>query len=271
MSGHIHARERTIIVEDEPLARATLRDYSAAEGLFVVAEAADGVSAIELIDTLEPAIVFLDIELPECSGLDVLERIQSRPHVVFTTAYDQHAITAFEFEAVDYLLKPITRERFRDAVERVRRRIAATPSASGSELGSTPAPAEADHRSVNSPSRRVREALARRNEPLTRLFARIGDRLHPVLISEVSRLEAADDYVVLHVNDRRLHVAITLTQFEQRLDPTRFRRVHRQHIVNLDYIAGVVVEDRRLRLAMRDGTQVYTSRAGAHALRDLIA
>src|SRR6185503_6517380 len=114
----------SLIVEDEPLARKTLRDLIAATPwLTLVGEAADGITAIRRIDELKPQLLFLDVDLPELNGLQVLERVSHQPHVVFTTAHDNYAVPAFEFDALDYLLKPFGRERFNQTLERVRRRV----------------------------------------------------------------------------------------------------------------------------------------------------
>ena len=115
---------RTLIVEDEPLARQTLRDFIADfKWLELVGEASDGLQAIEQIEKLKPNLIFLDVQIPEVSGLEVLHRIDHKPAVVFTTAFEHYAVTAFELEALDYLQKPFGRERFRQTVERIRKRF----------------------------------------------------------------------------------------------------------------------------------------------------
>lgn len=241
---------RTVVVEDEPLARRTLRDFVAAEpALALVGEAADGAEAVRLLDALAPDLVLLDVTLPEASGLEVLDRVARRPPaVVFTTAYEQFAVAAFEREVVDYLLKPVSRARFAEAVARVMRRL-------GAGRAATPeAPPAA--------------------EPLTRVFARHGRELVPVRLAEVTRLEADGDFAALHVGGRRLLVSLSLAECARRLDPARFRRVHRSHVVNLDHVVRVTrpaEDERRLVLHLADGSRVTTSRTGARALDDLIA
>jgi two-component system LytT family response regulator len=246
---------RALIAEDEPLARRTLREFAGElEWLQVVGEAADGAEAVRLIDALAPDLVFLDVQMPELSGLEVLRRIGHDPEVVFTTAHDGYALAAFEMEALDYLLKPFGRERFRAAAERVRRRLAASESAA--------APV----------GERASAALGGAG-PLERIFVRHRDRIVPVRVDDIARLEAADDYVTVHADGRQYLVSLTLADFERRLDPTRFRRVHRAHVVNLDHVVSLRPYDdaRRLVITLRDGSEVLASRAGSGQLRGLIA
>ena len=246
---------RALIVEDEPLARQNIKDFLQDEEdwLKVIGEAADGDRAVSLIDDLRPDLVFLDVRMPGLTGLQVLESITHDPEVVFTTAYDDHAVTAFELEALDYILKPFGRERFRQMLTRVRLRL---------------------DNSLQDPHPSVREravsALKIRSvEPLRRLFVRDRrSRLIQVHIAEVTRLIGADDYVELHVGNKSYLVKITLNEFERRLDPNHFRRIHRSAIVNLDHIVSCEPIDRRLRLKLTDGAEVVASRSGSHNLRD---
>jgi two-component system, LytTR family, response regulator len=242
---------RALIVEDEPLARQVLRDYLADAGdLETVGEAADGLTAVRLIDELRPDLVFLDVRMPELSGLEVLERIRHKPAVVFTTAYDRFAVAAFEMEALDYLVKPFGRRRFQTTLQRVRRKLEGGP----------PAPSEPE---------RVRSALSGR--PLRRLFAREGDRILPIAVESIVRIEACDDYAQVHTAARSFLLHLSLTELEALLDPERFRRVHRSHILNLDHVALLEPhDDRRLVIRLKDGSRVVASRAASHRLRELI-
>lgn len=247
---------RALIADDEPLARRTLREFAGElDWMQVVGEAADGVEAVRMIDDLSPDLVFLDVQVPELSGLEVLRRIRHDPEVVFTTGHDEYALAAFELEALDYLRKPFGRERFRASAERVRRRLGAS----------------ADHAATASLDR-ARSALGG-GGPLERIFVRDRGRIVPVRVESIARLEAADDYVTVHADGREYLVNLTLTQFEARLDPARFRRVHRSHVVNLDHVVSLRPYDdaRRLVIALRDGAEVLASRAGSLDLRGLIA
>jgi two-component system LytT family response regulator len=244
------AAVRVLIVEDEPLARQKLRVLvDEVPWLACAGEAGDGSTALRLIDELEPDLVLLDIELPELDGLTVLARAEHTPAVIFTTAYDHYAVSAFELAALDYLLKPFGRERFQVAVERARRTL---------EAGAP------------STRERAQRALGARDAPLDRILVRDRGRITPVALAEIERLEAEDDYVAVIAGGRRFLVYLPLAEFERRLDARRFVRVHRSHIVNLDFVRHLVPFDAgRLQVEMRDGTRILASRARSRALRDL--
>src|SRR5260221_1568845 len=246
-----------VIVEDEPLARQTIRDFVQDEKwLKVVGEAADGYSAVSLIDELCPDLIFLDVKIPGLTGLQVLESIKPDPDVVFTTAYDDHAVTAFELEALDYILKPFGRERFRQMLARVKLRLV-----------------DSNENVERGVRERARRALKTKpTEHLLRLFVRDRrGRIVHVRIGEVTRLVGAADYLELHVHNTSHLVKITLNHFEARLDPRHFRRIHRSVIVNLDHVVSCKPIDRRLLLKISDGSEVIASRSGSRNLRDLFA
>ena len=235
---------RALIIEDEPLARQTIRDFAdGIEWLKIVGEAADGKTAIDLIDALQPELVFLDVQMPEISGLEVLNRIKYQPAVIFTTAFDQYAIDAFEYEAFDYLLKPFGRARFQNSLERVRRRFA------DNEMQSSPPPEK---------------------QLLTRIFVRSGNKIVPLKIDDIARFEADDDYVKVFAGNRSFLINQTLAELETRLDASRFCRVHRSHIINLEFIEKVESQDRRLLIILKDKTEILASRSGSQILRQII-
>jgi two-component system LytT family response regulator len=245
---------RAVIVEDEPIAREQLRELlGAVDWIECVGEAADGATAVSIIDGTKPDLVFLDIEMPELSGLEVLRRIQHDPAIVFTTAYDKFAVAAFELEAIDYLLKPFGRDRLLAALERVRR---AVREDGDSAVG-----------------RRAHEALTQMSgsEPLTRIFVRDRGRIVPIAVRDIERLEADDDYVAVYSRGRRYLVYLNLSEFEARLDPSVFLRIHRSHIVNLDCVAALSNYDAtRLQVELRDGTKLLASRTRSRELRHLV-
>jgi two-component system LytT family response regulator len=240
-----------VIVEDEPLALGVLRDLlGEVEWLRNVGEAADGPSAVDLIDDTQPDLVFLDVLLPVFSGLEVLERISHDPAVIFTTAYDRYAVAAFELAALDYLIKPFGRDRFREAVGRAERALA-QPSR----------PSAVD---------RARDAL-KAGEKLHRILVRHHGEIVPIAVEEIERLESDGDYVAVYARNRRHLVGLPLAEFEQRLDASRFLRIHRSHIVNLSYVKALVPYDgSRLEIEMRDGTRLLSSRARSKELRRLV-
>ncbi len=248
---------RALVVDDEPLARrklvALLRDAGDVE---VAGECPTGHEAIAAIRDDLVDLVFLDVQMPEVSGLDVVEAIgaERMPATVFVTAYDQYAVRAFEMHAVDYLLKPFGRERFRQAAERARQHLA--------------------NREAPALHERARAALEERGSaPLERIFVRHRDRIVPVRVDDIAHLEAADDYVTVHAGGERYLVTLALGDLERRLNPARFVRVHRSHVVNLDHVASLRPYDdaRRLVITLRDGSEVLASRAGSLELRGLIA
>ena len=214
----------------------------------VIGEAADGESAVTAIQELRPELVFLDVEMPGLLGTEVLRRIEQKPFVIFTTAFSEHAVTAFELGAADYLLKPFGPTRLAAAMERVR-----------SAMGE-PAPV--------SVFERLSGALG--SGPISRLFVRIGGALVPLPVERVSRFEADGDYVVAHTENTRHMLHLSLSRLEERLDPRQFARVHRTHIVNLDQVRAFKRDaNGNLEAEFPDGTRVPVSRARAQEIRSL--
>ena len=237
------------VVDDEPVARAALRAMLAAyDWVAVVGEAEDGEEAVIGIDALRPELVFLDVQMPELLGTDVLPRLQHRPFVVFTTAYSEHAVTAFELGAVDYLLKPFGSTRLATTMERVR-------SARG-------------ERAAVDAFERMSSALA--EGYIDRLFVRIGGAVVPLPLERVSRFEADGDYLAAHAGSARYLLHLPLIRLESRLDPRRFMRVHRAHIINLDHLRAFRRDaSGNLEAELLDGARVPVSRARAQELRSL--
>lgn len=239
-------RVRAVIAEDEELARASLRRLvSEVEWVELVGEAADGNAAVETIDRVRPDLVFLDVMLPELTGLEVLQRIQHQPMVVFTTAYERFAVTAFELEALDYLVKPFGSRRFHETMERVRRRL------QGAEG-------------------RGQKAAELPPGPLERLFARVGSRIVPVPVREVSHFQAEGDYVRAFANGASHLLYVTLAQLEERLQ-LPFLRIHRSHMINVDSVQRVERHDeRRYVVFLKDGSRIVASRSGTVALKRMM-
>ncbi|HEX7185995.1 MAG TPA: LytTR family DNA-binding domain-containing protein [Thermoanaerobaculia bacterium] len=239
---------RAVLVEDEPHARDSLREYSAeVEWLTLVGEASDGAEAVRLIDRLEPDLVFLDVCLPELSGLEVIQQIRHSPEIVFTTAYDSFALAAFEVGALDYLLKPFGRQRFHTMLQRVRRQLA---------------------ESVVPTAERARAAFG---SPLRLLFARTRDGIVPIDVRAIRHIQASGDYVEVHCETGKHLLHMSLGELASRLDPEVFFQVHRSHIVNLQAVELLRPFDaRRLLIRLRDGTEIVASRAASELLRGLV-
>ena len=238
----------TLVVDDEPVARAGLKGMlSAFDWIEVIGEAADGQSAARGIETMKPELVFLDVQMPGLLGTDVLRQINHRPFVIFTTAYSQHAVTAFELGAVDYLLKPFGPARLAAAMERVRGAIGEPSSVDAIE--------------------RLSGALG--GGPISRLFVRVGNATVVLPVDRVTRLEADGDYVVAHAGGARHLLHLSLSSLLARLDPKRFTQVHRAHVVNLDHVRAFKRDTRgNVEAELNDGTRVPVSRARAQELRN---
>lgn len=232
---------RVVVVDDEPHAREKLRRYLADDPRVEwVGEAGDGMAAVALVEEVEPDLVLLDVQMPEMDGFDVLAALEGDrlPAVVFVTAHDEHAVRAFEVQAVDYLLKPVDRTRFAEAV------------------GRALAVGASRRREV----RRVLEALPA-PRPLERFLVRSRGRMHLVPVGDVDWIGAAGNYVELHVSGAVHLVRGTLQTLEERLSPVRFARIHRSTIVNLDRIAALHPWSHGdLQVELHDGTELRLSR-----------
>ena len=216
---------RTVVIDDEPLAREGLRLHLARESdVTIVGEAADGRRAVALIPSLQPDLVFLDVQMPLLDGFEVVDALAATclPTIVFVTAYDKYAIKAFEVHAIDYLLKPFSAERFQAATRRARAEIAA--------------------RGAHDSRRRLLELIAERSgsaEHLQRFVVRSGEGYRLVPAADVASFEAQGNYVRLTTGTGHHLLRITMAELERRLDPKRFARIHRSTMVNIDRIKEI--------------------------------
>lgn len=235
---------RTLIVEDERLARARLTRLLRQRGdVEIVGSAADGDEAVELIAGARPELLLLDIQIPSRSGFDVLDSFEDDelPFVIFTTAFSEHALRAFEVHALDYLLKPFDEERLHAAIDRAVKIVRGT--------------------------RDFNEGRA----PLTRLIVREPGRILFLDAGDVDWIEAAENYVYLHAGAKKHLVRGTIKSFAERLDPARFARIHRSAIVNLARVRELVPRSAHgdYEVVMMDGTRLVASRNYAARLRAL--
>jgi two-component system LytT family response regulator len=228
---------KALVVDDEPLARRELRRLlEAFPAIQVVGEAGNVDEAQARIEQLAPDIVFLDIQMPGGSGFDLLTRLDQLPRVVFTTAYDEYAVKAFEVNALDYLLKPIEPERLAMAMRKALAAAALHPSAT--------------------------------DAPLEQLFVRDGPRCWFVPLREVSLISAEGNYVRMSWGKERPLLGRSLAALEQKLDARRFFRANRHQVFNLDFVENVELgEGGRLHVQLRDGPEVEISRRQARAFR----
>lgn len=243
---------RVVIVDDEPLARGVIREFLRAHpGVEVVAECGNGFDAVKAVSELAPDLIFLDVQMPRLSGFEVVELLGREVPVVFTTAYDQYALQAFEVHAVDYLLKPFNEERFAEALSRARARLAARGDAGGLDALVTEA--------------RQRQGVAER------VLIRDGAQVHVIPVEKIDYVEAQDDYVCFKADGRQYLKDQTMAALEGTLDPGRFVRIHRSYLLNIERIARVELYAKDSRVAvLRDGTRLPVSRAGYARLAKLL-
>ena len=243
---------RVVVVDDEPLARAVVREYlSAHPGVEIVAECANGFEAVKAVTDLSPDLMFLDVQMPKLSGFEVLELIGRSVPVVFTTAYDQYALRAFDVHAVDYLLKPFTAERFADALARARARLQSQETLPVEDL--------------------VAVARSKGSAPLERVLIRDGAQVHVLPVDRIDFVEAQDDYVAFQFDGRQYLKDQTMASVEAALDPARFVRIHRSYLLNIERIARVELYAKDSRVAiLRDGRRLPVSRAGYARLSRLL-
>jgi len=243
-------KHKAVIIDDEPLARRGIRARLKSYPDFVVVEdCEDGIAGIDAIQRHAPDLVFLDVQMPGLNGFEMLERLPKDcyPFVIFLTAYDQHALRAFEVHALDYLLKPIDAERFAEAIERARQQLKlhAADSIEGRLRGLL------DEYS----STRKRKAYTER------FMVRSGRRISFVQVEEIDWIEAAGDYACLHVGASRPLLRETLNSLETRLDPRKLVRIHRSTIVQVSRIKELhTLPNREFRVRLIDGTDLKVSR-----------
>jgi two-component system LytT family response regulator len=239
-----------VVVDDSRLARSELCELVAEQKEHsVIGEAENIQQAVSVVDTLKPDLLLLDIHLPDGDGFSVLEQCEHLPKVIFTTAYDQYAVRAFAVNALDYLLKPIERERFLTALTRAEQEH--------TRMQTEPAPQPAPE--------------APRKSRHDQIFIRDGEACHFVRLNEVFLFEVDGNYTRVHFRDQRPLMLRSLGYLEQRLDPTVFFRANRQQIINLDYVSGVESwVNEGLLLKLKSGQQIESSRRQARELKALL-
>jgi two-component system, LytTR family, response regulator len=278
---------RTVIVEDEPLAREGLaRLLRSIPWIDLCGIAHDGESGLALVLRERPVLLLADIQMPGLTGIALVERIPFEVGVIFTTAFDDHAVMAFELGALDYVRKPFGAARLTKALDRARGQLDRISGERAVGQARTSGSAHAPVASAQSPVLSAANAeslgeemsLATRlhdvttgSGPLTRLYVRDRGRVLPIRVEDLIRCEAEDDYVALHLEGRRHLLYVRLSGLEKRLDPARFLRIHRSHLIHVDRIVAITPYDAsRLAVRMSDGSQVVASRAGTALLRALM-
>jgi len=209
---------RTIIIDDEPLALDLIKNFlSHRNDIDLIAEANNGFEALKLIHELKPDLIFLDIQMPKINGFELLEVLKEKPKVIFTTAFDHFALKAFEYSAVDYLLKPFSKERLFQAIDKVKVDIASP---------------------LDTQQMKLTDYLAHESKELERVVVRQGNKVNVIAIDKIYYLEAQDDYVMIYAENGNFLKEKTMKYFESSL-PASFIRIHRSHIVNISQIIGI--------------------------------
>jgi two-component system LytT family response regulator len=252
---------RAVIVDDEELARQVLREFLTAHPeIEIAAECANGFEAVKSVTELKPDLVFLDVQMPKLDGFEVLELIGTNAAVVFVTAHDNYAIRAFEVHAVDYLLKPFGCDRFEAALTRAKERLGGTSSTT-QPPAARPAPSPSDLSAAARPPA----------QHLDRIPVRDGTKVFIIPIAKLDYAEAQDDYIALCSEGKKHLKQQTISSLESALDPSRFLRVHRSYIVNLERVARIEPYGKDSHVAvLHNGTQLPVSRAGYARLREFL-
>jgi two-component system LytT family response regulator len=242
---------RIAIVDDEEPARKVLREYlDSYDDIEIVAECANGFEVVKVVTDLKPDLLLLDIQMPKLDGFEVLELIGREVGVIFVTAYDKYALQAFEVHAVDYLLKPFTANRLREALDRAKARLQAKQLLPIEDLTRTARP-DGPHSE--------------------RILIRDGANVHVIPLSKIDYVEAQDDYVCFRSEGKRYLKQQTLSDLESVLDPSQFVRIHRSYILNIERLAKLELYAKDSHAAiLRDGTRLPVSRSGYVRLNSLL-
>ncbi len=242
---------RTIIIDDETPAREIIKHYlKELDYIDIIAECADGFTGLKTITMMKPDLIFLDIQMPRLTGIEMLEVMTEKPEVIFSTAYDQFAIRAFELNAVDYLLKPFAKRRFLDAVKKATDRIR-----SGSEK--------------NEAANRILAKMPEPLSPVSRVVVRKGNAINLIPVDEIKFVEAQDDYVMIHHTGGKAMKQQTMKYYEDNLPGTDFVRIHRSYIVRVREINKIEPYGKDTHVALlKSGDKLPVSRSGYQLLRD---
>lgn len=242
---------RTIIVEDEELARNLMKSFlSEIDTIELIAECENGFEGVKNINELKPDLVFLDIQMPKITGFEMLELLEHKPQIIFATAYDQFALKAFDFNAADYLLKPYSKDRLKEAVAKVLARI----KKDGKE---------------SDVAKKVSEFP--REEYLDRVVVKDRYKIHIAPVEAVRYIESMDDYVMIYTTEGRWMKQKTMKYFEAALDPKNFVRIHRSYIVKVDEIAEIQQYEKESYIViLHDKTKLKVSKTGYKNLKGIL-
>lgn len=243
---------RTVIIDDENLARkivkAYLRNYADIE---IIAECSNGFEAIKVINEMKPDLIFLDIQMPKLTGFEMLELLDKPPVIIFTTAYDQYALKAFEVNAVDYLLKPFSEDRFKEAIDKAILHLG-------------------DKTSQKEKIEKIIQHFDDNIEYLERITNKSGSKISIIPVDKVQWIEAQDDYVMIHTPEGKFLKQKTMKYYEDHLNPNDFIRIHRSFIVKLTEIKQIeLFEKESYRVSLKDGKNLPVSKTGYSKLKEI--
>ena len=243
---------KAILIDDEPLARLVVREYlEEFSQIKIVQECNDGFEGVKAIMQYQPDLIFLDIQMPKINGFEMLELVEQPPAVIFTTAFDEYAIKAFEAHAVDYLLKPFSKERFSKAIEK------------WLALNGTQQQKAATEKLLSSANELSAQA--------ERIVVKTGGKIKIIPVAELQYMEAADDYVKLYTKDGSYLKNKTMAFFEQTLNNLQFVRTHRSYIINIQEITRIEPYEKESHLAiLKSGAQIPVSKTGYIKLRTVL-
>jgi two-component system LytT family response regulator len=242
---------RTIIVEDEELARNLMKSFlKENDKIEIIAECENGFEGVKMINELKPDLVFLDIQMPKITGFEMLELLEHKPQIIFATAYDQFALKAFEFNAADYLLKPYSKDRLSEAVDKVAGRIAAEGS-------------------ISDVADKIMEFP--RGEFLDRVVVKDRHKIHIIPVDQIRYVESMDDYVMIYTNEGRHMKQKTMKYFESALNPKDFVRIHRSYIVKVEEIHEIQQYEKESYIViLHDKTKLKVSKTGYKNLKSVL-
>lgn len=243
---------KTVIIDDEKLARDVVKAFLKKEENFeIVAECANGFEGLKAIQEHQPDLVFLDVQMPKLTGFEMLEIIDQKPVIIFSTAYDQYAIKAFELNAADYLLKPYSEQRFKEALAKAKAKI--------DKSESVPEPAK------------IVEAHKEQQETLDRVVIRSGSKILIISTDKIDYFQAQDDYVEIHTEGKKYLKQLTMKWLEKVLPKSEFVRVHRSYIVSVKMIDKLEAYSKDSYIAiLKNGDKISVSRSGYQSLREVL-
>ena len=253
MNNPVNQSIKVIIVDDEPLARELLRNYLAdVTEVTIVAECADGFEALRQAQALKPDLLFLDVQMPKLNGFEMLEVLGYNPAIVFTTAFDQFAIKAFEMNAIDYLLKPFSKERLLLSLQKAIKQIE-------------------NNRESRDDSMPVNQVMDHLPEKIERIVTRLGSKVNIIPIDRIHYIESADDYVMVHSELGSHLKEKTMKFFEEHLPIKHFVRIHRSYIISLAQIAAIepYTKDTHI-VTLKCGAKLRASADGYKKLRAML-